>query len=30
MAGWIIERQLRDGRIVYDIGYRVAGRLVKR
>ena len=30
MAGWVIERRLRDGRVVYDIGYRVAGRLVKR
>jgi integrase len=30
MAGWIIERRLRDGRVVYDIGYRLAGRLVKR
>ena len=30
MAGWVIERRLRDGRVAYDIGYRVAGRLVKR
>jgi integrase len=30
MAGWIMERERRDGMIVFDIGYRVAGRLVKR
>ena len=30
MAGWIIERKLADGSSVYDIGYRVNRRLVKR
>ena len=30
MGGWVIERRRRDGSVVYDIGYRVAGRLVKR
>lgn len=30
MAGWIIERPLRNGSVVFDIGYRVNGRLVKR
>jgi integrase len=30
MAGWILERKLRSGALVYDIGYRVNGRLVKR
>jgi len=30
VAGWIIERPLRDGSVVHDIGYRVNGRLVKR
>ena len=30
MAGWILERRLRNGETVYDIGYRVNGRLVKR
>jgi integrase len=30
MPGWIIERPLKDGTLVYDIGYRADGRLVKR
>lgn len=30
MPGWILERKLADGQQVYDIGYRVAGRTVKR
>jgi len=30
MPGWILERNLRGGGIVFDIGYRVNGRLVKR
>jgi hypothetical protein len=30
VAGWIIERELSDGSSVYDIGYRVNRRLVKR
>jgi len=30
MAGWILERKLRNGAMVYDIGYRVNGRVVKR
>jgi integrase len=30
VAGWILERRLRSGAVVYDIGYRVNGRLVKR
>jgi hypothetical protein len=30
MPGWILERKLRSGTTVFDIGYRVNGRLVKR
>jgi integrase len=30
MAGWILERKLRSGASVFDIGYRVNGRVVKR
>jgi hypothetical protein len=30
MPGWILERKLRSGATVFDIGYRVNGRLVKR
>jgi integrase len=30
MAGWILERKLGSGATVYDIGYRINGRLVKR
>jgi integrase len=30
MRGWIIERRLRSGRVVYDIGYRINGRSVRR
>lgn len=30
MPGWILERTLRSGATVFDIGYRVNGRLVKR
>ncbi len=30
MAGWILERKMRSGATVFDIGYRVNGRLVKR
>jgi integrase len=30
MAGWVIERRLRDDSVVDDIGYRLAGRTVKR
>jgi len=30
MGGWILERKRRDGSTVFDIGYRVNGRTVKR
>jgi hypothetical protein len=30
MPGWILERKLRSGATVFDIGYRMNGRLVKR
>jgi hypothetical protein len=30
MAGWILERKLRSGASVFDIGYRINGRAVKR
>jgi hypothetical protein len=30
MPGWILERELTDGTTVFDIGYRVNGRTVRR